>query len=92
VVAIGVGAHGTVESRAGLIRSEPTLPGFNNIPLGPRLRDALQLPVQVHNDANAAFIAEWQLGVGRGTREFATSPAAPATPGLLDTSDAADEL
>jgi glucokinase len=33
-------------------------PGFNNIPLGPRLHDALQLPVEVHNDANAATIAE----------------------------------
>jgi glucokinase len=58
VVAVGVGAIGTIESRTGLIRSAPTLPGFNNIPLGPRLHDALQLPVQVHNDANAATIAE----------------------------------
>jgi hypothetical protein len=70
VVAIGVGALGPVEPRTGLIRSAPTIPGFNNIPLGPRLQDALQLPVQVHNDANAATIAEWQLGAGRGTREF----------------------
>ncbi len=70
VVAIGVGALGPVEPRSGLIRSAPTLPGFSNIPLGPRLQDALQLPVQVHNDANAATIAEWQLGAGRGTRDF----------------------
>ena len=35
-----------------------------------RLRDALQLPVHVHNDANAATIAEWKLGAGRGTRHF----------------------
>ena len=30
----------------------------------------MQLPVHVHNDANAATIAEWQLGAGRGTRNF----------------------
>jgi glucokinase len=53
-----VGALGPVEPSTGLIRSAPTLPGFDNIPLGPRLRDALQLPVQFHNDANAATIAE----------------------------------
>ena len=70
VVAVGVGALGPVEPSTGLIRSAPTIPGFNNIPLGPRLHDALQLPVQVHNDANAATIAEWQLGAGRGTRDF----------------------
>src|SRR5262245_39228018 len=70
VVAVGVGALGPVEPRTGLIRSAPTIPGFNNIPLGPRLHDALQLPVQVHNDANAATIAEWQLRAGRGTRDF----------------------
>jgi glucokinase len=70
VIAIGVSALGPVDPSAGLIRSAPTLPGFDNVPIGPRLRDALTLPVHVHNDANAAAIAEWQLGAGRGTRDF----------------------
>ena len=44
VAAVGVSALGTVDPRAGIIRSAPTLPGFDNVPLGPRLHDALQLP------------------------------------------------
>ena len=70
VVAVGVSALGPVDPHTGIIRNAPTLPGFDNVPLGPRLHDALQLPVHVHNDANAATIAEWQLGAGRGTRNF----------------------
>ena len=70
VVAVGVSALGPVDPHTGIIHSAPTLPGFDNVPLGPRLHDALQLPVHVHNDANAATIAEWQLGAGRGTRNF----------------------
>ena len=67
VVAVGVSALGPVDPHTGIIHSAPTLPGFDNVPLGPRLHDALQLPVHVHNDAT---IAEWQLGAGRGTRNF----------------------
>ena len=70
VVAVGVSALGPVDPHTGIIRNAPTLPGFDNVPLGPRLHDALQLPVHVHNDANAATIAEWQRGAGRGTRNF----------------------
>ncbi|MGH3340643.1 MAG: ROK family protein, partial [Propionibacteriaceae bacterium] len=70
VVAVGVSALGPVDPNTGIIHSAPTLPGFDNVPLGPRLHDAPQLPVHVHNDANAATIAEWQLGAGRGTRHF----------------------
>ena len=70
VVAVGVSALGPVDPHTGIIRSAPTLPGFDNVPLGQRLHDALQLPVHVHNDANAATIAEWKLGAGRGTRHF----------------------
>ena len=70
VAAIGVSALGPVDPRTGTIRSAPTLPDFDNVPLGPRIQDALQVPVHVHNDANAAALAEWQFGAGRGTRDF----------------------
>ena len=70
VVAVGVSALGPVDPHTGIILNAPTLPGFENVPLGPRLRQALRLPVHVYNDANAAAIAEWRLGAGRGTRDF----------------------
>jgi glucokinase len=34
------------------------------------MADRLQLPVALDNDANAAAIAEWQVGAGRGTRDM----------------------
>ena len=67
---MGVSALGPVDPHTGIILNAPTLPGFENVPLGPRLRQALRLPVHVYNDANAAAIAEWRLGAGRGTRDF----------------------
>ena len=70
VVAVGVSALGPVDPHTGTIANAPTLPGFENVPLGPRLQHALRLPVHVYNDANAATIAEWRLGAGRGTSDF----------------------
>ena len=70
IAAIGVSALGPVDPRLGIIRSAPTLPEFDNVPLGPRIAEALHVPVHVQNDANAAALAEWRLGAGRGTRDF----------------------
>lgn len=40
-----------------VVRTAPTLRDFDNVPLGPRLQDALGVPVHVFNDANAADVA-----------------------------------
>lgn len=67
---IGVSALGPVDPSTGIVRNAPTLPGFDNVPLGETLQNTLGVPVQVFNDANAAAVAEWRLGAGRGTDNF----------------------
>lgn len=70
VAAVGVSALGPVDPGTGMIRSAPTLVDFNDVPLGAALGDALEVPVHVINDADAAALAEWRLGAARGRSDF----------------------
>jgi glucokinase len=69
VVAVGFGIPSQIDQRAGVAL------GSVNIPLqGVRFRDKMAarigLPVGIDNDANAAAIAEWVAGAGRGTTDL----------------------
>jgi glucokinase len=64
VVAIGVGAAGLVDVRAGLLLSSPNL-AWRNVPLAERLGTRFGLPVTVDNDATAAAWAEARFGASR---------------------------
>lgn len=66
VAAIGVGTPGPLDPHAGIVFNAPNLPGWIDVPLGPRLASALGRPVRIENDANAAALAEWRYGAGRG--------------------------
>jgi glucokinase len=68
VSGVGVGCPGPLSSASGVVHEAPNLPGWVDIPLGPRLTDALDLPVTIHNDANAATWGEFWLGAGRGAQ------------------------
>ncbi|WP_181392004.1 ROK family protein [Deinococcus irradiatisoli] len=70
VVGVGVGCGGPLDTALGLIKSPPNLPGWTDYPLTRRLEEALQLPVWLDNDANAAALAEFSFGAGRGCREM----------------------
>jgi len=65
--AVGVGAAGLV-TRDGYIRYAPNIPGFRNAPVRDALASALDLPVFVDNDANAAAHGELRHGAARGAR------------------------
>ncbi|HVM16043.1 MAG TPA: ROK family protein [Gaiellaceae bacterium] len=69
VGAVGFGLPTRVDHRTG--RSA----GAVNLPLGEldfvaTMRERLGLPVAADNDANAAALAEWRFGAGRGTRDM----------------------
>lgn len=64
LIGIGVGVPGLVRLGTGVIAQAPNLPGWNDFPLKERLEDALDLPVLVENDANAAALGEVWLGAG----------------------------
>lgn len=60
ILGVGVGTPGVV-SPDGTVISAPNL-AWSDLPLGERLRDDLELPVIVRNDANAAVLAEYTFG------------------------------
>ena len=68
--AIGVSGGGPLDPERGRILSIPNLPGWNDVPLGRRLSEALGAPVRIENDANACALAEWLYGAGRGARSL----------------------
>ncbi|HTO68432.1 MAG TPA: ROK family protein [Myxococcota bacterium] len=68
---IGVSAPGPLDPKAGVVRDAPNLPGWHEVPISARLARAFDRPVRLENDANAAALAEWQFGAGRGSRAFA---------------------
>jgi glucokinase len=67
VLAVGVGAAGMVDASDGVLRFAPNL-AWRDLPIAARMRDAVQLPCQVDNDANTAAYAEFRFGAGRGYR------------------------
>lgn len=67
---LGIGVPGPMRHADGFIYAAPNLPGWVNIPLRDRLQDALSLPVNVENDANAAAFGEFTAGAGRGASDM----------------------
>lgn len=65
--AVGVGIPGPVSH--GVVSRPPNLVGWpDEVDLSGELSDAVQLPVEVGNDANVGALGEWVAGAGRGSR------------------------
>jgi glucokinase len=66
VAAVGISAPGPVDVERGELVDPPNLPGWGTVPMVALVEEALGGPVAIENDANAAALAEWRLGAGRG--------------------------
>jgi glucokinase len=66
LVAVGVSAPGPIEIDQGRLLHPPNLPGWGDVAVREVLASALAAPVHLENDANAAALAEWRYGAGRG--------------------------
>ncbi len=64
--ATGVGAPGVMDPHTGVVRIAVNL-GWTDTPLSNTLAEKLGMPVALENDVNAALLAEWKLGAGRGS-------------------------
>ena len=62
---IGVASAGVIDSERNEIIYANNL-GLENYAIGAMLEDHFNLPIQLSNDANAAAIAEWIWGAGKG--------------------------
>ncbi len=68
--AAGFSVPGPVDHERGALLAPPNLPGWENVPLRERMSELLGFPVRLENDANAAALAEWRFGAGRGARNL----------------------
>ncbi len=66
VAAIGVSMPSPLDAELGVVLNPPNLPSWHGTPVRRLLEDALGRPVAIENDANAAALAEWRYGAGRG--------------------------
>jgi glucokinase len=65
VAGLGFGLPSTIDQVAGRAVSSVHIP-LADIDFRDRMAERFRLPVAIDNDANAAAIAEWRLGAGRG--------------------------
>jgi glucokinase len=64
--AAGLAVPGPIDHERGAILDPPNLAGWKDVPIRTRMSEILGLPVRIENDANAAALAEWRYGAGRG--------------------------
>ncbi len=69
VAALGFGIPSTVDQVRGRAVFSTNLP-LTDLDFRDRMKERFGLPVGIDNDANAATIAEWVVGAGRGTRHM----------------------
>ena len=70
LLAVGVAAPGITDVDAGLVVSVPSMPGWENVPLGRLLAEKIRVPVIVENDVNMAALGEHWCGIAQGERNF----------------------
>lgn len=70
VARIGLSVPGPIDRERGCLIAPPNLPGWHEVPLRDWIEDALGVPVRLENDANAAAMAEWRFGAGRGATDL----------------------
>jgi glucokinase len=63
--AVGIATPGPSDPDRGIVTTPPNLPGWRNVPLARLVSERLGLPAWLENDANAAAMAEFELGAGK---------------------------
>ncbi len=69
IMAIGFGIPSSIDQRSGMVLGTVNLP-LQGLSFRQRMHERFELPVGIDNDANAAAIAEWKVGAGRGASDL----------------------
>jgi glucokinase len=67
---IGLSVPGPFDAERGSLLEPPNLPGWHDVPIRDWISTALERPVRIDNDANAAALAEWRFGAGQGAHHM----------------------
>ncbi|MEE8581560.1 MAG: ROK family protein [Myxococcota bacterium] len=70
VQAVGVTVPGPMDAEGGRVLHPPNLPSWKEVAVSEPLAQAFGVPVALENDANAAALAEWRWGAGRGLQHL----------------------
>lgn len=68
--AIALGAPGITDLRAGVVRSAPHLPEWQDVPLRQLASELLKFPAVIENDVNLGAMGESWCGTARGVSDF----------------------
>lgn len=71
IFGVGIGVPGPLDFATGKPIFPPIMPGWHDTPIRERLRERLNKPVYLDNDANLGAIGEYWWGGGRGARNVA---------------------
>ncbi|MCG8588156.1 MAG: ROK family protein [Proteobacteria bacterium] len=70
IAAVGLSLPGPLDRAAGRVLDPPNLPGWGHVDVRKPFAEVFRAPIALENDANAAALAEWRHGAGRGTRDL----------------------
>lgn len=71
VLGIGVGLPGVIDPVRGLAVAYEKVPGWRDLPIGPKLARRFGVPVFLENNIRSMALAEMWFGQGRGLGDFA---------------------
>ncbi len=67
---IGISCGGPLDSKNGIIKSPPNLPGWDNVEIIKQIKEHYGVQTYLQNDANACAVAEWKFGAGKGSKNM----------------------
>ncbi|HMN11474.1 MAG TPA: ROK family protein [Bellilinea sp.] len=70
LIGVGIGSTGPFDFATGAYEYIEYISGWEGFPLRIALTEALGLPVEIDNDANALALGEWTFGAGKGSNQF----------------------
>lgn len=67
---VGIGVPGFIDIAAGVVAGAANLPGFQDFPVRAEIQQALETPIVLENDANAAALGEMWMGAGQDVNDL----------------------
>jgi glucokinase len=70
IIGIGFGLPGQIDSKKGIVKLLPNIPGWVNVPLAEMIEKEFSVPVKIDNDVRVATLGELNFGAGKGCQNL----------------------